>query len=207
MAAIWDEIRDFFDTDDGSLPEIRIENLSGDTIVKAYAWIRSNSTLISVDAQFWHVPDQSDKHLDVVPNATALVVAGVAEPFHFLAGGLSFQGTVIPDLGVFIFQDAIFLDYRMGPAWGEREVVALFELLRKITGWDSNATISLEEYVIPEMRQDSIARGGNMLYVKKRVSGDCQRLGSLLVQFSDFLRRGPRWGVAEVGSSGQACLG
>ena len=51
------------------------------------------------------------------------------------------MAAVIPDLGVFVFLDAIYLDYRMGPA----QLCALFELLNQLKLLDKAAVVTLPE--------------------------------------------------------------
>lgn len=58
-----------------------------------------------------------------------MVVEGKAEVFHFVAAGLKFLDTIIPDLGVWITTYEISLDYQMGKGWGSSQVKALFEFL------------------------------------------------------------------------------
>jgi hypothetical protein len=86
-----------------------------------------------------------------VSNAAALVASGEAEAFHVVFGGLHFRDTTIPDLGVFVFPDQLALDYRMGPAWGPKELEALFQLLDELTALDPRATLTLEEGVLPDV--------------------------------------------------------
>ena len=60
---------------------------------------------------------------------------------------------VIPDLRVFVFPGAIYLDYRMGPDWGPAQLCALFELLNQLKLLDKAAVITLpEECMIPRYR-------------------------------------------------------
>lgn len=149
---LWEELHDLFDTDDGSLPEIRVNYVATTATVVAYERLRRHAgRVVTEEPYFWSKVDRSERELDSVPNAAALVVAGEAEPFHVVFGGIQAQGTTIPDLGVFVFPDQLALDYRMGPAWGSKELVALFELLAQLTALDSKATVSLEEGVVPEV--------------------------------------------------------
>ena len=39
------------------------------------------------------------------------------------------DGTIIPELGVFVFREAVQLDFRMGDHWNESNVDAFFRLL------------------------------------------------------------------------------
>lgn len=142
---LWHEFQSLFDSNDGSLPEIDIENVSPAGLARMWTYLRTIASDYAGDAWFWDKRNDRQTGLDSVPNPAALVVAGEAEIFHTVLQGITFFGTVIPNLGVFVFQDAISLDYRMGGDWNAAKVSALFELLRQLQRIDSNAQISLSK--------------------------------------------------------------
>jgi len=149
---LWEELHDLFDTDDGSLPEIRINYVGTSATVAAYALLRNHATrVVSEKPYFWSKTHDAERSLDSVPNAAALVVADEAEPFHVVLGGIRARGTLIPDIGVFVCPDQIALDYRMGFAWGAKELEALFDLLTELAALDNKASVSLEGGVAPEV--------------------------------------------------------
>lgn len=148
----WAELHDLFETDDGSLPEIRVDFAAPDALVAGYAVLRARAARIVSEAPtFWSI-EAEERALDSVPNAAELVVSGDAEPFHVVLGGLDVGGVELPDLGVFVTPDQIALDYRMGPAWGPAQLGALFELLRELVRADPAARLTLEEGVRSEVR-------------------------------------------------------
>lgn len=153
MGKVWDLIHGFFEQDDGSLPEIRIIRLTPKGVAEVYAFIRSQSQIASKSPSFWHTTERREVPIDAVPNAAALVVVRVAEPFHIVVGNLAFQNTRIPDLGMFIFQDQIAFDYRMGKEWGEPQVLALFGLLQHICNIDPGVQIDLEGATPPQAKR------------------------------------------------------
>ncbi len=132
VAELWDQLHDLFDTDDGSLPDIEINNLSGREVIEIYAYLRAHSRITSNQQYFWSTTENKDVPVDAVPNAAQLVVNGEAEVFHVVVQGLAFGGAIIPDLGIFVFNDFITLDYRMGLEWGPAELNALFLCFGKI---------------------------------------------------------------------------
>lgn len=149
---IWKELHDLFDTDDGSLPEFRINYVDTSATVAAYALIRTRAAqVVSENPCFWSKTHDAEHALDSVPNAAALVMADEAEPFHVVFGGIRARGTSLPDIGVFVFSNQLALDYRMGPDWGSKELEALFELLVELVDLDPKASISLEAGVVPEV--------------------------------------------------------
>ncbi|HMG17304.1 MAG TPA: hypothetical protein VK573_01160 [Gemmatimonadales bacterium] len=149
---LWRTLRDLFDTDDGSLPEVRILHLEPSDVMNGYALVRSGSTLVSQKAYFWDLTEQREVPLDDNPNAAQLVVSGRAEGFHCVVGGLSVDGGTIPDLGVSVRPDALLLDYRMGPEWNTSALYGLFGLIRRITARSSKATVELEDTASPEVQ-------------------------------------------------------
>lgn len=141
---LWDHVGCCFREDDGSLPGIEIRNLAPDEIAQIYAWIRSHSVVESLAPTFWDNRHQTDRPIDSVPNAAHLVATGEAAPFHFAVNGLSVQQVLIPCLGIFVFQDTIALDYRMGRAWQPEQVFAFFSLLRLLVKLSAAGTVHPE---------------------------------------------------------------
>jgi hypothetical protein len=80
--------------------------------------------------------------VDSVPNAAALVAGAQAEPFHHCISGVVASGVELPILGVFVWRDAVELDYRMGDEWNPGRVAGFFELLRDCCDLDAGATVA-----------------------------------------------------------------
>ncbi|MFK8185859.1 MAG: hypothetical protein AB8B99_20980 [Phormidesmis sp.] len=149
---LWNELRDLFDTDDGSLPEIRIDYRDSAAAVSGYALLRGRAArIVSEKPYFWSKTYDAERPLDSVYNAAALVVSGEAEAFHVVFGGIQSSSVTIPDLGIFVFPDQLALDYRMGPDWGPSELEAFFGLLGELASLDPYASLSLEEGVLPDV--------------------------------------------------------
>jgi hypothetical protein len=149
---VWKRLHFLFDTDDGALYPVRLTGLDADGVAAAFAFIRSRARL-SPDTVFWHRGLDREERLIAYREPARLVAAGEAEPFHVLARGLSLGGVTLPDLGVFVWPEAITLDYRPGPAWGEPQVLALFELLRQLTALAPGSRVRLEEHVRPAVER------------------------------------------------------
>jgi hypothetical protein len=150
---LWEEVRDLFEVDDGSLPEVRVNYSEGRATALGYELIQNRAASIVTDRpHFWSKVHAAEVPLSAVPNAAALVVSGESEAFHVVFTGIEFNGTVIPDVGVFVFPDELTLDYRMGSEWNDARVRALFELLAALLALDSKASLSLEDAVLPEIK-------------------------------------------------------
>jgi hypothetical protein len=149
---LWRSLHDLFETNDGSLPEICVKYGDPNAVACGYAILRKRAeTVVSERACFWSVHGQEERSIDSVENPAALVLSGEANPFHVVFGGIGSQDATIPDLGVYVFQEELALDYRMGSEWGSDELCALFELLGELTSLDPHSSLSLEDGVLPEV--------------------------------------------------------
>jgi hypothetical protein len=137
MKSIWSQLRNLFEHDDGSLPEIELTNLDAGAIPRVFASLwRSGNDTPAGGASYLDRRDGQEKPISSAQdaaNAAVLVCNQEAESIHVVLGGLVSAGTPIPDLGVFVHPDGLVLDYRMGSAWGPQQVTALFELLHTIS--------------------------------------------------------------------------
>ena len=128
------ELLQYFDTDDGSLPEIEVTFADPSQVVQAFEYLFAcGARNVTVGGGYlWQIASQTEVRFSG-PGAAALVIAGTAEPFHIVLAGVSCAGHSIPDLGVFVDPDSLVLDYRMGPAWGEPEIQSLLALFRQFS--------------------------------------------------------------------------
>lgn len=139
---LWEEVRECFETDDGSLPGVYVTPLSPAGMSAIYAMIRRRSRLVGVEQPvFWSRTHEQAVEVDAVVDAAALVAAGEAEPFIHCVGGLVAGGVELPELGVFVWGNAVELDYRMGRGWGPAQVEGFFELLWDCCNLDQNARV------------------------------------------------------------------
>jgi len=129
-ANLWEQVHMCFDTDDGSLPAVVIDNLPPVGVASVYLMLRQRSRMATAFPQFHSYPDDAALPVDSVPNAAALVPTGQAAPFHHCIAGVVAGGVELPVLRVYVWPDAVELDYRMGPEWGPTQVAGFFDLLR-----------------------------------------------------------------------------
>jgi hypothetical protein len=148
--SVWKRLHFLFDTDDGALYDVRLTELQAEDVAIAFDFLRSRAQM-DLHATFWHRGLDREERLDAYSNPARLVADGVAEPFHVLAQGLSLRGVTLPDLGVFVWPDEITLDYFKGPAWGEPQVLALFELLRQLVALAPGSRVHLCEHTLPKV--------------------------------------------------------
>lgn len=149
MGWLWNEIHDMFDKDDGELPEICICNLSPQEVVNGYSLIRQAGCAAG-GPRFFNLEAGEEMELDQVANAAELVARRKAHPFHFMVRNLRFADGCLSEIGVFILDNAIALDYEKSPLWGEIQIETFMLLIKHIVDSSENAHIQLEETIRPE---------------------------------------------------------
>ena len=130
---------------DGDLPDINFDFGQQPVAGDAYAIIQVRAThLACKSACYWSRSKSKECVISFGENPALAVLAGEADPFHVLFGGLrSASGAPIPDLGVFVLDDDfIALDYRMGPHWDEPAILGLFEIMQDLKALAKCAIIS-----------------------------------------------------------------
>ncbi len=157
----WEKIRTLFENDSGIFPEICICNLSGEAVVEIFNHIKSLTKTYVGKPCFFDRRESREKLLLSETDPAGMVVKGEAEPFHFLVRGLEISKTRLPDLGVFILQNAVSLDFEPGQDWGEFQAYGLLTLLRDLSELGKNCSTSagalfirLEDIISPEIRQE-----------------------------------------------------
>ncbi|MBF0499815.1 MAG: hypothetical protein HQM09_06765 [Candidatus Riflebacteria bacterium] len=151
--SLWEALHDMFDTDDGSYPEILISRLNGAEIIKGYSLIREKSKFLVGSPCFTNRHDGREKKIDSVPNAAEVVVSGAAEPFHFLVRHITTDEGIVPELGVFVFDNAIALDYQPGKQWNASALAGFFHLMSSLVRCGEKAIVTHEESIPPLARQ------------------------------------------------------
>ncbi|NCB47235.1 hypothetical protein EOM81_09490 [bacterium] len=147
MGWLWNSVHDFFDTKDGTFPEICIKGLTSSEVVSGYNLIRKSASSLIGRPTLQTIETRSLHGLDELGNAAELVCKRKVYPFHFMVSDLKIKRFGLYELGTFIFENAIAFDIERGPLWGEREIMCLFMLIIKIKSSSSSAFIQLEEHL------------------------------------------------------------
>ena len=123
----------YFETDDGSLPEIEVtfSDLSQVSAAFGHLFACGARNVTPGGSQLWIRAAQAERPF-AGPDDAALVSFGTADPFHVVLGSVTGAGSPIPDLGVFVFTNSLTLDYRMGPGWGACEIQSFLSLLLEL---------------------------------------------------------------------------
>ena len=153
MGWIWNDLHHMFDVDDGSFPEICICGLSAEQVSAGYLFIRKITDFIVGAPRFFNHETKSEMGLDEVENPAQLVCTKKANPFHFMARSIRYAQGSVRELGVFVLDNAIALDYEKGPIWGEREIETLLQMIIKIRTGAPESFIRLEDAVSKDDRQ------------------------------------------------------
>ena len=153
MGWLWNEIHDMFDEDDGSFPEICICGLTATEVVAAYQLIRKQARFVVGGPRFFNREAGCEMELDQVDCAATLVCNKTAQPFHFMVRNLAFADGEIHELGIFVLDNAIALDYEKSRIWGELQIETLLHLINQLKKGAEKAFIKLEDAVSPDDRQ------------------------------------------------------
>jgi hypothetical protein len=126
-------LKKYFETDDGSLPEVEIAFDDQSNLEAAFRHLYDcgGFDVSRGPGQVWSKGSQSERSY-AGPADAALVASDELDPFHVVLRGIRGTEHAIPDLGVFVFSSGITIDYRMGAEWGSHEIESFLHLLRRL---------------------------------------------------------------------------
>ena len=152
MGWLWNTTHDIFDTDDGNYSEICICSLTPEQVVAGYNFIRSKSRRLRGIPTFFSYETQQEMELDSIGNAAEYVCRRKAKPFHFVSATIRVDRGILSDIGFFILDNAIAIDYQQGPLWGELEIETLMRIVMEIRKDAPNSFLQLPSSAPPEYR-------------------------------------------------------
>lgn len=109
----WNELKDFFEENDGSLPDIFIENLTGLEKEEIFGWILGISKF-SADSSVYSPKENKPVLTISYSNLVRDFNKGEIEPFRFSLKELKIKETIIPLSSIAVGFNEIELDYQMG---------------------------------------------------------------------------------------------
>lgn len=133
MSLIWNQLHDLFDTDDGSLPDIFIESLTGKQVIEVYRRTMIPAKLYG-DPKAWNKETQEEIPLHSLDNPAEAVVNGKIESFRHVLEDLKINNVLLPELTVCVDAASVSFDYRAGDDWGPKEVEQLLAFLWYLVG-------------------------------------------------------------------------
>ena len=151
MGWLWNTTHDIFDTDE-NYSEICICSLTPEQVVAGYNFIRSKSRRLRGTPTFYSFETQSEIGLDEIGNAAEFVCRRKARPFHFVSATLRLDRGILYDLGFFILDNAIAIDFQRGKLWGELEIETLMRIIMEIRRNAPESFLQLPSTAAPEYR-------------------------------------------------------
>ncbi|WP_162246085.1 hypothetical protein [Variovorax sp. Root318D1] len=137
----WLQIAHLFDRDDGSLPDVFVDNLSSEQLVKIYGWVMSQCVVLG-NPSTWHVAEEKDIALKAISDPAKAFLDGEIKTFRHGLGGLTINGCVLPLLTISLeTPTCISFDYRSGSEWNERTITAFLQFVFGIREQAPNARI------------------------------------------------------------------
>ena len=155
MISLAKNIQHLFVTDDGSLPDIYVENLNREKFEKIVehcltSWSNENTILAWDNELNKEVKLRQSEFFKKFFNAQLSV-----RPIHLDKANIN--GTTLPQLNMFIYGPApaeienIIFDYRMGKDWTEKTILCILEFFALILDIAPNAKV----FRAPEGYHDS----------------------------------------------------
>jgi hypothetical protein len=106
---LWEKVHHLFDTDDGSLPDIFIKNITENESIKIYSWVLS-LTQPQKNTYVWSIKDNKDILITDLVNPAQEYVQGNFELFRYCLEEFVFYGINIPQLSISIGETGIDLE-------------------------------------------------------------------------------------------------
>ena len=128
MTEYWPDLKHLFDTDDGSLPDVFVTEISGAEVCAIYNWVMSLCEIYG-EPTLWFDAQGKDVPIRDVPDPAGSVVAGDVIQFRHGLSGLCFGGVELPTLTIAVCPEDIEFDYRMGSEWGAQQLGAFLGFL------------------------------------------------------------------------------
>lgn len=128
---IWGAVKEYFEEDDGSLPDIFIVNLTHKEEEDIFNWILSITEPFD-NSEIYSIREDKNFPLKYYKNPVSAVITGEVYPFRLGLNKFIIKNVTIPQLTILISINEIEFDYRMGKQWGPEQVEALFEFLALI---------------------------------------------------------------------------
>jgi hypothetical protein len=128
---IWHKIGHLFENDDGSLPDIFVENLTNEQIVIVYNWVVSEAGIYG-EPTLWSIKEERDILVREIGNPAQKFIDKEVEIFRHGLKDLIINGIKIPQLTISVEVGGVSFNYRKGKDWSPKEVRALLDFLLHI---------------------------------------------------------------------------
>ena len=135
----------YFETNDGSLPEIEVDFISKESIHRAFAYLfeLGAENVTANGCYLWMHRESRDMPFSG-PEDAQLVTSGLSASFHVVLDSIEVGGNKLPALGVLVDPNSLVIDYRMGPDWSRQNIGALFNLLKSFINLGGSVSVIRE---------------------------------------------------------------
>ncbi|MBU0944616.1 MAG: hypothetical protein KJ804_17925 [Proteobacteria bacterium] len=141
MIEYWTKLRELFDTDDESIPDIFIAGLSGDQVCTIYSWVMSQAAVYD-EPTLWHNGQGKDLPIKSVDHPADAVVSGDVSQFHHGLTDFRIGSVELLGLTIGVYPDQISFDYQTGEDWDVPQVAAFLQFLAGVARLAPAAHIS-----------------------------------------------------------------
>ena len=132
----------YFESDDGSLPEIEVDFRNSESLHRAFAYlfelgaedVTKNGSYLWLRKKYQEAPFSGPKDAE-------LVTSGLADSFHVVLDAIKVGDNKIPALGVFVDPLSLVIDYRMGTDWNRSNIGALLNLLKALVRFGGSVSV------------------------------------------------------------------
>ncbi len=142
---LWNFVSSYFETDDGSLPEIALGNLHDRGRDNVFAVLASYFEMMNIEATYVDKKNSLVESAHFSHSLLRRLEAAEIKRVQFVANELKVQGIQLPDLGILILPDEVILDYRMGSDWTPKTVFSFFSFLKELRSVAPDSTLYIPE--------------------------------------------------------------
>jgi hypothetical protein len=133
----------YFESDDGSLPEIDVDFKNQESLHQAFAYFfelgaennAKNGSYLWLRKELREVPFTG-------PGDAELVTAGLAGSFHVVLDSIRTDNHILPTLGILVDPASFVIDYRMGTHWSRANIGALLNLLKSQSRFGGSVSVA-----------------------------------------------------------------
>jgi len=139
MSKAWEDLREFFGVEDGSLPDlVELSYKQSSGAEKAFDYLRSLAKSIDPSSTLYDLRRNQSVSISSIKHPVNMVSKGEAEPFCLMLYGLLSGGDGdVPELGVFVFPKVLQFYFRPANYWSSGSLENLFGILSTLCNIDS----------------------------------------------------------------------
>lgn len=134
------ELYEVFKLDEGTMPGIIFENISGREVISIYAHIKECCEELSSDYFAWSNKLERDVEVRSFDNPAIEVVSGEVDPFCHYISTYSNNGLNINNVSIFLFPDLVEIFYDVRDIQSDEEAENILLFIKKLNSLCPNCT-------------------------------------------------------------------